>query len=113
MNLDCIFCKIINKQISSQIVAENNELLVIKDAAPKASTHYLIMPKTHVPDLMGLDQKSFHIGALVVQMAQELAQKLPGQPSAFRLISNNGAGAGQSVFHLHFHFLAGQNLPGF
>lgn len=113
MNINCIFCKIINKQIPSQIVAENNDLLVIKDIAPKASTHYLIMPKLHVSDLMGLDQANLHIGGQVIQMAQALAQQLPNQPAAFRLISNNGAGAGQSVFHLHFHFLAGQHLPGF
>ncbi len=108
---DCIFCKIILGQIPSKKIAENNDLIVISDIAPKASTHYLIIPKKHVVDLISLKPQDLNIGSAVFAMAHDLAQNLAGS-KAFRLIANNGLGAGQSVFHLHFHFLAGANLPG-
>lgn len=110
MVLDCIFCKIIAKAIPSQVVTETDEILVIKDICPQATIHYLILPKKHVVDLM--DLKEAKLAADLLFMAQTLAQKL-GTNQAFRLITNNGSGAGQSVFHLHFHFLAGKKLPGF
>lgn len=110
MALECIFCKIIAGIIPSQIVTETNELLVIKDIYPQATVHYLIIPKKHVIDLMDLNDAQ--IAAEILFMAQKLGHDLSDKP-AFRLITNNGAAAGQSVFHLHFHFLAGDNLSGF
>lgn len=110
MTVDCIFCKIVARLIPSQIISETNHLLVIKDIFPKAPIHYLIIPKKHVADLM--DLKDDQISNDILKMAQMLGQNLAGSP-AFRLITNNGAAAGQSVFHLHFHFLAGKNLPEF
>lgn len=109
---DCIFCKIISGQIPSKKIAENDDLIVINDIAPKASIHYLIIPKKHIIDLISLQIQDLNIGSAVVGMAHDLAQNLLGS-KAFRLISNNGIGAGQSVFHLHFHFLAGAKLPEF
>jgi len=113
MAADCIFCKIIAKTIPSQVIAENQDLFVIQDICPRATTHYLILPKKHVADLMGLEPSDAKIASEVLFMAQDLAKKLPGDNQSFRLVTNNGAGAGQSVFHLHFHFLAGKSLPGF
>lgn len=114
MLADCIFCKIIHEIIPAKIITQNNHLIVIADIAPKAKIHYLIIPKKHVQDLLALDacdSQDSQIGSAVFLMAQELAQKL--NIKDFRLINNNGSGAGQSVFHLHFHFLAGASLPGF
>lgn len=110
MTIDCIFCKIIERLIPAQIIAETDQILVIKDICPQATIHYLIMPKKHVCDLMDLKDES--VASDILFMAQILAKNLDDN-QAFRLITNNGAAAGQSVFHLHFHFLAGKKLPGF
>jgi histidine triad (HIT) family protein len=102
----CIFCKIIQGIISTTIIAQNEHALVIKDIAPKAPVHYLIIPKMHVPDIVHLTQDQYIIGAHLFALAQQIGSHLPNKPD-FRLIINNGAGVGQSVFHLHMHLLAG------
>jgi len=106
---NCIFCSIINKKIPATVVVENDDVLVINDIHPKAPVHYLVIPKKHVPDFMMLtDDSMLHN---VREMIQKIGASLPGQ--AFRLLVNNGAGAGQSVFHLHVHMLAGKTMGGF
>ncbi len=111
MLIDCIFCKIISGQIPAKIITQSSNLIVIADIVPKAKIHYLIIPKKHVQNLLVCDLQELQIGSEIFLMAQELARHL--NISDFRLINNNGSGAGQSVFHLHFHFLAGANLSGF
>ena len=116
MKADCIFCKIIAKEIPAALIAENNEVLVIKDINPKATIHYLIIPKKHFPDLQSLEEQALDetdtllMGKLML-MAKQLSKdfSIPG----FKLIVNNGKEAGQCVFHFHIHFLSGKQLSGF
>jgi histidine triad (HIT) family protein len=109
MSTTCVFCKIIEKTMPSTIVYESENTLVINDINPKAPIHYLILPKKHRENIVSLGESDSNLIWDIIQTTQKLAQTLP-QPAAFNLIANNGADAGQSVFHLHFHFLAGKNM---
>ncbi len=106
---NCIFCRIIRKELPAAIIEENDDIIVINDINPKAPVHWLIIPKKHIPDLQSLGEEDKRLACNMLFMAQELAKKLP-PPHAFRLISNNGASAGQHVFHIHFHFLSGTRM---
>lgn len=108
----CIFCSIIQGKIPSTKIAESQDLLVIKDIAPKASIHYLIIPKVHVADIQSCNEQQLKIAGNMLVVAKELGKQLQS-PGAFRLVINSGAQAGQQVFHMHMHFLAGKTLPSF
>lgn len=107
----CIFCKIINHEIPATIVAENEDVLVIKDIAPKAPSHYLILPKKHMADLQSVSSEDARYLSAMLFMAQQLSKKHNG--AAFRLLMNNGADVGQSVFHMHMHYLSGKKMADF
>jgi len=109
---DCIFCKIISKYIPAKIIDENDDILVIQDLHPKAPVHYLIIPKKHIENIKKLEEADSDYVAKMMLMARKISEKLPGSGS-FRLIMNNGKDAGQSVFHLHSHFLSGKKMTDF
>lgn len=112
METNCIFCKIINKEVPASIVTETDEVLVMKDLHPKTSIHYLIIPKKHIKDIQSFEKEDHCLAAKLIFMAQKLSKEIPGT-SEFRLIVNSGYSAGQRVFHLHIHFLAGKELNSF
>jgi len=105
----CVFCKIINKEIPATIIDENEHCLVIEDINPKAPVHYLIIPKKHVVSLHDITPGDAQLMSELLFMAQKCATTLP-DPKAFGLIVNNGPEAGQSVMHLHCHFLSGKKM---
>lgn len=107
----CVFCAIIHQNLPSTVIAQNETLIVIKDIAPKAPVHYLIISKKHIPCLSDMPVEDMPLAQDFFIMAQHLAQNLSGQP-AFRLVINNGTQAGQQVFHLHCHFLSGKKMVG-
>lgn len=102
----CVFCAIIARQIPATIIAETDTLIVIQDRAPKAPVHYLIIPKKHIQDVRHLEKGDCCLSSQMFMMAQQLAFK-DGKNLDFKLLVNNGHSAGQRVFHLHMHFLAG------
>ena len=106
MSSGCIFCKIIARELPSTVVAENETVIVIKDIAPKAPTHLLIVPKKHVADLRDVQQTDKAMLANILLMAQELSKKIE-HPGAFRLLFNNGPEVGQKVFHMHAALFGG------
>jgi diadenosine tetraphosphate (Ap4A) HIT family hydrolase len=107
---NCVFCKIIVGKLPSKIIAETKDIIVIDNIAPKTPIHYLIIPKKHVADINELYQEDVILAGDMVLMAKKLSENLPTGAQHFRLSVNNGAGAGQIVFHLHFHFLAGMTF---
>ncbi len=109
MESNCVFCKIIARQLPSKVIAETDDIIVIDNIAPKTPIHYLIIPKKHVTDITELTQADTKLAGDMVLMAKQLSEGLSGS-QAFRLSVNNGPDAGQVVFHLHLHFLAGMKF---
>lgn len=108
----CIFCAIIQGSVPAHVITENDDIIVIKDIAPKAPIHYLIIPKKHVTDIAAFEDNDFTIAGNMLFMAKKLASQLSGS-QAFRLVVNNGADVGQKVFHSHMHFLSGKEFVDF
>ena len=107
--MSCIFCKIIAGEIPSEKLYEDDDVVIIKDIEPKAAKHYLMIPKRHyklISDMTDSDAEAFARG---LRKIPELSEKL-GLEGGYRLVINQGDNAGQTVFHLHVHILAGQPL---
>jgi histidine triad (HIT) family protein len=108
----CVFCAIIKGSIPSQVIMRTDDILVIKDIAPRAPVHYLIMPIKHIADINTLTATDNQLAGNLFLVAGQLAKQLSGS-QAFRLVCNNGSDVGQSVFHLHLHFLSGKTMTDF
>ena len=104
-----LFEKIINKEIPAEILYEDDISIVIKDISPQAPTHLLIIPKKVIPKLSDATDEDQDILGHLMLLAGQIANQL-GLDETFRLVVNNGAKAGQSVFHLHIHLLSGRTL---
>ena len=104
-----LFEKIINKEIPAEIIYEYDVSIVIKDINPQAPTHLLIIPKKVIPKLSDASNEDQEILGHLMLVAGKIADQL-GLDETFRLVVNNGAKAGQSVFHLHLHLISGRPL---
>ena len=107
---DCIFCKIVNKQIPTNAVYEDDNVLAFNDIHPAAPVHVLIVPKKHIADLNAINENNADILKHIHLAAGKIAQKLGIADKGYRLINNCGADAGQTVLHLHYHLLGGKSL---
>ena len=107
--MNCLFCKIINGEIPSKKVYEDENILAFYDINPQAPVHILVIPKVHIDSVDALDEeKSEIIGYLFTKIPQ--IAKLGGITNGYRVVSNAGADACQSVPHIHFHILGGEKL---
>lgn len=106
---DCIFCKIINKEIPADIVFEDEQVLAFKDINPVAPVHLVIIPKKHIATLADIDEKDTFLMGQIQLTAARLADKM-GLKEGFRLVNNCGRDAQQVVMHIHYHLLAGRSL---
>ena len=106
---DCIFCKIIDGSIPSTKVYEDETVLAFRDIAPQAPTHILVIPKVHIS---GVSEVSAENSALVAHIFEVIPQiaNAEGLTGGYRVVSNCGDDAGQTVHHLHFHILGGKKL---
>ncbi len=107
--MDTIFTKIINKEIPADIIYEDELSIVFKDIQPQAPTHLLIIPKKPIPKLSDATSEDQALLGHLMLVAGDIARTLE-LDDTFRLVTNNGANAGQSVFHLHLHLLSGRSL---
>ena len=106
----CLFCEIVEKRIPADIIFEDNDLLAFKDIHPVAPQHYLLIPKQHLTSLNEFNEDHIFLGGKLLYRAAALAKELKFDEEGYRLVSNCQTSAGQSVFHLHFHLLAGRNF---
>jgi histidine triad (HIT) family protein len=107
--MDCLFCKIVKGDIPSTKVYEDDKILAFRDIAPQAPTHILVIPKAHIPSVDGITEGNSCIVAHIFSVIPKIAaaENLTG---GYRVVSNCGADAGQTVHHLHFHILGGKPL---
>ena len=106
---NCLFCKIINGIIPSTKVYEDELVYAFRDIAPQAPTHILVIPKAHIDSCNGITAENSAVVAHIFEVIPAIA-KAEGLDSGYRVVSNCGADAGQTVFHLHFHILGGKQL---
>ncbi|KUK41457.1 MAG: Histidine triad (HIT) protein [Clostridia bacterium 62_21] len=105
---DCIFCKIVRKEIPADIVYEDEQILVFKDINPQAPVHLLLIPKKHISTLFDADAGDEAVLGAIQVAASRVARDLGLHERGFRLVTNCQKGAGQLVFHVHYHLLAGR-----
>ena len=108
---NCIFCKIINREIPSDIVYEDDKIMAFKDVNPIAPVHVLIIPKEHIESAMALNDENSLVVSHIFNKASEIAEKMGVAESGFRIVNNCGKDGGQTVMHLHFHLIGGKTLP--
>lgn len=103
--MDCVFCKIIKKDLPSNIIYEDEEIVCFKDIKPSAPVHYLVVPKEHIESIMNLEDKHKDMIAKLIFFAKDIAEKI--NLKGYKLIFNVGKEGGQIIGHLHLHILGG------
>ncbi|MFN4245807.1 MAG: histidine triad nucleotide-binding protein [Brevinematia bacterium] len=108
MGGDCIFCKIVNKEINSKVIYEDDDIIAFEDINPQAPVHFLVVPKKHISNVMELSE--FDLVGKVFFAIQKVAKMKGIESEGFRIVINHLSKGGQSVFHLHFHVLGGRQM---
>ena len=107
---DCLFCGIISGEIKGEVVYQDRSVVAFKDINPKAPVHLLIVPRKHIATLLDVEQVDKGLFGDILFAANKLARDHGISEDGFRVVLNCGAGAGQSVFHIHLHLLGGRAL---
>lgn len=107
---DCIFCKIVRKEIPARIVYEDDEILAFDDIRPQAPVHTLIIPRKHLASLKETGPEEASLLGRILNRASEIARLKGIDRSGYRVVVNTGPDSGQEVFHIHFHLLGGRRL---
>lgn len=110
MSADCLFCKIAAKEIPAKVVYEDSRSLAFADINPQAPVHLLVIPKAHIPSAHELDARDNELIGHLFQVISKLAKDHGVAEAGYRVVTNNGPAAGQTVFHLHLHLVGGRDL---
>lgn len=109
--MNCIFCKIINKETPTEMIYEDVKIVAFEDIEPKAPFHFLIVPKKHIHSVDQLEPEDKELIGKLILVAQKIAREKGVAKTGYRLIFNIGKDAGQTVDHLHLHLIGGTKLP--
>ena len=110
---NCIFCKIVSRTVSGDIVYQDDQVTAFRDQHPAAPIHVLIVPNRHIASLNDCSDQDQALWGHILWVASKIAAQEGVSQSGYRVMINNGADAGQTVFHVHVHLMGGQRLPGF
>ena len=108
MGQDCVFCRIVARDMPAEVVYEDDHVVAFKDIYPKAPVHYLVVPRRHIDSLATLAAEDAEVVGRCVLLAKKLGEDTGYAGRGYRLTCNCGPEGGQVVYHLHFHFLAGR-----
>lgn len=108
--MDCLFCKIANKEVKGDIVYEDDKFVAFKDIKPKAPVHLLIVPRKHIESVNKLEEEDKELIGEMFLTAKRIAQKMGVDKTGYRLMFNVGRDSGQLVDHLHLHLIGGKKL---
>ena len=106
--MDCLFCKIIRKEIPAKIEYEDEDVLAFHDINPQAPVHILVIPKKHISQISELQESDSVMAGRVIVRAKKIAEERKWRD--YRLLFNNGPEAGQTVYHIHMHLLSGRKM---
>jgi histidine triad (HIT) family protein len=108
--MSCIFCKIVNKEIPANIIYEDDKVIAFHDINPQAPYHILVIPKKHISTLLELTEEDKELIGHIYLTINKIAQDLGFAERGYRVVVNCKEEAGQTVFHIHFHILAGREM---
>jgi len=108
--MDCLFCKIINKEIPSDIIYEDEHVIAFNDISPQAPTHVLIIPRKHIATLNDIEDEDVALVGHMTKTAATIARKIGFDESGYRTVFNCNSHGGQTVYHIHLHLLGGKPL---
>jgi len=108
--VDCIFCKIASGDIPSDIVYQDDELLIFKDINPQAPVHFLSIPKKHISSINELSEDDSGLIGRIFLKFRDIVKDYPEFNKGYRIVSNTGRESGQTVHHVHFHILGGRHM---
>ena len=109
-NAQCLFCRIISGEIPAKKLFEDDAVVAFHDITPQAPTHVLVIPRQHIASLDDMTEADTNAIGETVLRATKIARELHLEVDGYRLVVNNGPGAGQTVFHIHFHLLGGRQF---
>ncbi|KPU27931.1 HIT family hydrolase [Caloranaerobacter sp. TR13] len=107
---NCIFCKIVNGEIPSKKVYEDDKVLAFEDINPQAPVHILVVPKEHIPSIKDINEDNIDVISHIHLVIKKLAKEKGIDQDGFRIVNNCGEKGGQTVGHLHYHLLGGRHL---
>jgi len=107
---DCLFCKINNAEIPAEILYQDDDVTAFRDVSPQAPSHFLVIPKKHIPTINDLQSDDAALVGKMMLAAKRLAAELGIDESGFRTTMNCNADGGQTVFHIHLHVLGGRQM---
>lgn len=108
--MDCLFCKLVAREIPADIVFEDNDVIAFRDIAPQAPTHILIIPKRHIATLNDLTEEDCALVGRLQYTAQKIAKEIGIADDGYRVVMNCNEAGGQTVYHIHMHLLGGRAM---